>query len=56
MFDYTAIVVRLKTVTWSNYSQPTSVWLAVLLAQPSHSPTHPCNQTDIHLYFVTNHP
>ena len=41
---------------WAELGRPVGVttatqlvWLACLIAQPSHSPQQPCNQKDIHL-------
>ena len=32
-FDYTAIADRLRTVSWSNYSQPTGVKISKLMSK-----------------------
>ena len=46
--DYTAIVDRLRTVSWSNYSHPTGV-VNRLTGPPTYSRQQPCNQKDTHV-------
>ena len=56
-FDYTVVVDRLRTVSWSNYGHPTGV---VNLVYGPNLPTprkiKPCNQKDTHLKFVNKPP
>ena len=48
-FDYTTIVDRLRTVSWSNISHPTGMVKPFTGSQPSHYPRKLCNQKDTHL-------
>ena len=54
-FGYTAVADRLRTVSSSNYGQPTSV-VTGLQAQTSHFPQQQRNQKDTHSIKNVNKP
>ena len=47
-FDYTVVVGRLRTVSWSNYGHPTGV-VNRLTGPTFPLPQQPCYQKDLHL-------